>query len=336
VKVAPNGTVVLPLPADFRVDDVLAFHRRDPLGCAEQVADCSLAKGMVLGGQPARLTIRFASGKALLGLDSIAAVGGDRRAAPHTAHAAFYKTTAPAGAEPSLTLLARHMLGLDQDIRGFEAAFRHDPELGPLLQKQAGLRIPLTPEPFEALAWAITGQQISVSAAVAIRRRLILACAIRHPSGLHCFPDAASVGRLPLTTLREAGYSAAKATTLQKCAKEVADGSLPLAQWLQQGPHADAAVRLQALAGVGPWTVHYTLLRGFGWLDGTLHGDVAVRRSLMQLLGAATLPSPTQTEQWLARFAPWRALAAAHLWAALGRAASPPKDGLRAAGALVA
>ena len=81
-------------------------------------------------------------------------------------------------------------------------------------------------------------------------------------------------------------------------------------------------------------------MRGFGWLDGSLHGDVAVRRALGALLkpNAASakppsprfqplqpVPSPTVTPQvaeaWLAPLSPWRALAAAHLWASLSVAA---------------
>ena len=73
---------------------------------------------------------------------------------------------------------------------------------------------------------------------------------------------------------------------------------------------------LLAIKGIGPWTVNYVLLRGFGWLDGSLHGDVAVRNALARLLAR---PGVSQAEagQWLAGFAPWRALVAAHLWASL-------------------
>ena len=73
---------------------------------------------------------------------------------------------------------------------------------------------------------------------------------------------------------------------------------------------------LLAIKGIGPWTVHYALLRGFGWLDGSLHGDVAVRNALARLLDLPAV-SQNDAEQWLAAFAPWRALVAAHLWASL-------------------
>jgi DNA-3-methyladenine glycosylase II len=73
--------------------------------------------------------------------------------------------------------------------------------------------------------------------------------------------------------------------------------------------------RLLALKGIGPWTVDYALLRGFGWLDGSLHGDAAVRRGLQLLLGIEEKVSAKWVEDWLAGFSPWRALVGAHLWA---------------------
>ena len=72
---------------------------------------------------------------------------------------------------------------------------------------------------------------------------------------------------------------------------------------------------LVGIRGIGPWTINYTLLRGFASVDGSLHGDVAVRRGLQKLLGRSEKIDADEAEAWLARFTPWRALVAAHLWA---------------------
>ena len=85
-------------------------------------------------------------------------------------------------------------------------------------------------------------------------------------------------------------------------------------------PASEISRRLLALKGVGPWTVNYMLLRGYGHLDGPLHGDVAVRRALARLLETESVDA-AQTELWLRDFAPWRALVAAHLWASLSSTA---------------
>lgn len=285
---------VIALPPDFHADDILDFHRRDELMLAERVEAATLRKGLAWQGRPACLTIRLAAGRAEaeLALDGAAA----------------------ADAAGALRRLVAHMLGLTQPVADFEQAYCDHPQLGPLIARHPGLRVPQSATPFEALSWAITGQQISVRAALSLRRKFIQAAGLRHSGGLWCYPDAGRVAGLGEAALRAAGFSQGKAQTLIALAGRVAQGELPLEDWLATLPVDDMRAQLLAIRGIGPWTVSYALLRGFGWLDGSLHGDVAVRRNLQALLGADEKLGEDATRQWLAPFSPWRALVAAHLW----------------------
>lgn len=285
----------LPLPANFRSDGFLDFHRRDTQQVAERVSGHTLDKGLLWHCQPAllRITLQPQLAEASLLLDGV----------PRPDDTA------------QLAATVRHMLGLTQPVEAFEAALAGHPQLGPLLARQSGLRVPQTASGFEALAWAIIGQQISVAAAVSIRRRFIQAAGRRHSSGLHCLPDADCVAGMDEAPLRSAGFTQGKAQTLLRLATVVASGELPLGAW-QFAPDADAIQRqLAAIRGIGPWTISYALLRGFAWLDGSLHGDVAVRRSLQRLLARDDKLEAAEAEAWLAPFSPWRALVGAHLWA---------------------
>jgi len=283
------------LPPGFRAADILEFHRRDPQAFAERVASGRLQKGLVVDGKAACLSLGFhdAHVEAELAIDG----------------------RSPAANEKALTLLVCRMLGLTQRIEVFEQDYRQHPKLGPLIARQSGLRVPLAATPFEALTWAITGQQISVGAAVSMRRRLIKAAGQIHSSGLACYPDAAQVAQLTEADLRAAGFSANKAQTLITVSARVLSGELPLDAWQENLPVDTLRERLLEIRGIGPWTVNYTLLRGFGWLDGSLHGDVAVRRGMQILLDSPDKISEKAAQQWLAEFSPWRALLAAHLWA---------------------
>jgi DNA-3-methyladenine glycosylase II len=282
------------LPPGFRHHDVLAFHRRDAQQVAERVEAAALHKGLAWGGHPACLSVRFDDALAEVAL----AVDGP--VPPDTA---------------ALERMARRMLGLTQAVERFEHQYASHPQLGALIAANAGLRVPQTATPFEALTWAITGQQISVTAAVSVRRQLILAAGQRHGGGLYCYPDASRIARLDEDALRGAGFSRTKARTLLSLSALVARGELPLDDWADAPPVDLIRSRLIAVRGIGPWTVSYTLLRGYAALDGSLHGDVAVRNKLQQLLDLPERLSEAETERWLAQFAPWRALVAAHLWA---------------------
>lgn len=288
-------TCSLALPATFRPNDILAFHRRDPQETAERVTGTSLQKGMVWQGAPACLSIRFLAEQA----EAELSVDGDFSS----------------DSQSDFEAMVRRLLGLNQEIEAFEHRHRHHPQLGVLIAKQPGLRVPVTATPFEALTWAVTGQQISVRAAMSLRRKLIMGTNVRHGSGLLCYPQATQIAGLTEETLRQAGFSASKAKTLLALSQQVADNTLPLEAWTHTLPVEDIRAQLMAIRGIGPWTVNYALLRGFGWLDGSLHGDVAVRHGLQMLLGSPEKISEEQTRQWLADFSPWRALIAAHLWA---------------------
>lgn len=295
---SPSGSTrlscTIELPADFRPDDFLAFHRRDTRQVAELVTPDRLLKGVVWAGHPARLSIQLQPQLADVVLDLDGEPG------------AF--TTA------ELACRVHRMLGLTQPIQAFERRFLSHPQLGTLIRRHPGLRVPMAASPFEALSWAVIGQQISLSAAISIRRRLIQAAAVQQADGLWCYPDARAIARLSCEQLRAVGLSATKADTLSAICMALQDGRLNLACGLAPNTMESLRTQLLQIKGIGPWTVNYTLLRGFGWLDGSLHGDVALRRSLQVLLQTPDKPSEAQTQAWLAAFSPWRALVAAHLW----------------------
>ena len=63
--------------------------------------------------------------------------------------------------------------GLDHDVRPFIRRFRWDPLIGPIVRRRPWIRPLRRPEPFEALAWAITEQLIESERASAIQRSLV-------------------------------------------------------------------------------------------------------------------------------------------------------------------
>lgn len=285
----------IPLPADFQRKDFLEFHSRDAMQVSERLTATSLEKGILWSENPACIRFLFEPQQVLVEL------------------AVDNHGNLPT--ENELLIKASHMLGLTQSTPAFEATFQTHPDIGALLAKQRGLRVPQSASLFEALSWAVTGQQISLGAAIAIRRKLILHAGIRHSSGIHCYPDAAQIAAISATEFRALGFSKTKAETLTTVSRMVLQGSLPLPQWANCQPIDEITQQLLNIKGIGRWTVNYTLLRGLAWLDGSLHGDAAVRSKLSALLSSHTVLSEKEASLWLEQFSPWRALVAAHLWA---------------------
>jgi len=265
------------------------------LAIAESVADHSLRKGLVWNNQAACLTISFHQNSA----DAELVIDGLINASDVDI---FHG-------------MVRRMLGLNQLVEDFEQIYRHHPQIGKLIAQQPGLRVPTTATFFEALSWAITAQQISVKAAISIRRKLIQTAGLQHSSGLLCYPDAKQLVRVSESDLRQIGFSKTKAQTLLTVSRMIENGQIRLNNEVNTADVEDISRQLLQIRGIGPWTVNYALLRGFGWLDGSLHGDIAVRGGLQALLGGTDKITEQQAQQWLSQFSPWRALVAAHLWA---------------------
>lgn len=183
------NSLSIALPPHFSVTTFLDFHGRDQHAISEKVEDRVLNKAITLDSQPCLLTMDFNQlGQVCTASNTLTG--------------------------PPLSRQAQAMLGLNQPIETFEQAMAERTPLSSLVHKQRGLRVPQSATPFEALSWAIIGQQISVSAATAIRRRFIQLASPEEIGGLCCYPDAAAVSLLDASALRSVGFSASKADTL--------------------------------------------------------------------------------------------------------------------------
>lgn len=289
----------LELPADYRLQDVLTFHRRDAESIAEQVSAECLRKGVLLDGVPVVLDIALPQDASTAARVSVHADGA---------------LTAAGRAQAREAVL--NILGLRIDPAPFSAFVKKDKLFAALARKQPGLRIVQSATVFEALTWAIIGQQINLSFAISLRRTFILLAGRQHSSGLWCYPDARSAAALSVADLTSRKFSRAKAETLLRLAALVASGELRL-NLADDNRIEQISAALLAVKGIGPWTVNYGLLRGYGYADCSLHGDVAVRAALQTLLGDDERPDIKRTEEILARYSPHRTMAAAHLWASL-------------------
>jgi AraC family transcriptional regulator, regulatory protein of adaptative response / DNA-3-methyladenine glycosylase II len=276
------------LPVGYRCREVLDFYGRDPLSVSEEVSAGGLKKALLIDGQASLVQISFQANSAI-----VRATGGNSFAA----HRAVVR-----------------MLGIDADASGFERQFADDPLLGAMFRRQRGLRIPLTPEPWEAIAWAIMGQQISVKAAVALRRELIAALGLQHKSGLRAHPTAEAVAGLDVEALRKLKFSRSKAEYLIAAAQAVVGGELPILN-LRDLSARHSARLLGNVRGIGPWTVQYAFLRGFGFADCLPSGDAGLAQGLGRLNGER--PGEPEVRAIMSRFAPFRSLATYHIWASL-------------------
>lgn len=150
-----------------------------------------------------------------------------------------------------------------------------------------GVKPPRYATLWEACAHAIVFQQISIHAAASIMRRAIEALATPVTVGaVRCIPFPPPERWLTTSEerLREAGLSRNKVAHLRSVAGAFTDGAIDEVT-LEKLPTPEAAEKLRAVRGIGPWSAAVILLRGMGRLDTFPLRDSGVARSLALLAG---------------------------------------------------
>jgi DNA-3-methyladenine glycosylase II len=179
------------------------------------------------------------------------------------------------------------MLGAERDLSDFHRHARTIPWLAPLARRMRGLKPPRYPGLFEACANAILFQQVSLHAASAIMRRMILALGTPVEFDgvpLVVFPSVQRFLGADDAMIRAAGLTAGKLATLRRAGEAIASGALSEAM-LDERSSADAALVLRGIKGIGPWTAAVILLRGLGRLDVFPGGDSSVAANLALVAG---------------------------------------------------
>jgi 3-methyladenine DNA glycosylase/8-oxoguanine DNA glycosylase len=229
----------------------------------------------------------------------------------------------------------RFALGVDDDLRPFYERFRRDPLLGPLVRARPWLRVRRRPEPFEALAWAITEQLIDFPRAAAIQRRMVWRLGPSCPdTGLRAPPGPAAIAAAGSPRLEACDLGPGRARSLAIAAREIASGRIDLAA----GDHETTWRRLRRIPGIGSWTVELLALQGHGRYDQVPAGDL----NFLKLAGRMRTGRPhargteEEVRELFAPYGEWKGLAGAHLMGLPGHrvplpgpARSPVRRGTR-------
>jgi 3-methyladenine DNA glycosylase/8-oxoguanine DNA glycosylase len=197
--------------------------------------------------------------------------------------------------------VVRKVLGFDFDLVAFSSWAAGEELLAPLVVRFAGFRPTLAPDPFEMLVGAITAQQVSLFAAVAIRNRLVERFGER-VGRVWAFPTRERLSAASEDELCALGFSRRKAEYVVGLARS--DLDLPGLALL---PDEEVAAQLTALRGLGEWTADWFLARYLGRPRAWPAGDLALRKAVRALYGDVDVRAAG------ARFEPFQNLTAHYL-----------------------
>jgi len=299
----PPAAIFIPSRAPFAYERSLAYFRRR----AGELVDAT-------DGDAYRRLLVFESGPVLI------------EARPLSMPAAGLSVKLLAGPSELLSAAAealRRCFGLDDDLQAFRAAIGDDTPMAALVDRLSGLRLVRTQSPFEAIVWAVIGQQINLTFAFRLKSSLVRGYGVRleHGGKAHwAFPRPAELAAADPVALAATGLTRRKAETIVTIARQVASGALDL-ESLRTGSRTEAEARLVALPGIGPWTAHYALLRGLGDFGAFPAADLGLRVAVARTYGCESPAPPKFMRELAARWGEWRGYAAFYLWNALAERA---------------
>jgi DNA-3-methyladenine glycosylase II len=182
-----------------------------------------------------------------------------------------------------------------------------DPVMAALIARYPDANLANRGDPFQTLARAIVGQQISVKAADSIWTRF---------AGFAENITPEHVATLEMEALAACGLSRRKAEYLVDLAGHFADGRIEPVRWKKMDDEAVIA-ELVDVRGIGRWTAEMFLIFSLRRPDVWPVDDIGLQKAVALHYLEGERPTPKVLRQHGERHAPWRTVATWYLWRSL-------------------
>ena len=210
-------------------------------------------------------------------------------------------------------------LHLDANIQPFYIMSLTDPILHPLTQRYRGLRLIAIPDLFEALTWAIIGQQINLTFAYTLKKRFIEHFGQRyeHQNQTHfTYPEYQDIHPDSYDALMKLQFSKQKATYIIGVAKAMQQDKLSKKS-LAKLSHESAISLLCQVKGVGNWTAQYVMMKCLRSPNAFPIEDVGLHNAIKNQLGLPQKPTIHELKQLSQNWEGHQAYATFYLWRSL-------------------
>lgn len=209
---------------------------------------------------------------------------------------------------------------LDRDIQPFYDQLSQHPVLAYMRDAYRGLRIVGIPDLFEAIAWSIIGQQINLTFAYKMKRRMVerYGDVISYEGrDYHIFPDAAVLAKADPAELRTMQFSARKAEYLIIAAAAFANGQISKDMIRALPDTATRQQALTALKGIGIWTANYSLMKSLQEQSAVPYGDAGLLNGLVKHGIIADKKDHAAIMAFFKAFPGWESYVVFYLWRSL-------------------
>ena len=219
-----------------------------------------------------------------------------------------------------LTAYVKEWFDMDRDLTPFYMRLKRDSRLAYMAEDFAGLRLMGISDMFEALCWSVIGQQINLTFAYKMKRRMVERYG-RHIEWdnqvFHIFPGPEVLADAAVEVLREMQFSQKKAEYVIGVARAFVEGTLSRAQIDALPDFESRQKALTAHKGIGVWTANYVLMKSFRAPEGIPHGDVGLLNALVGHGIITERSEKDKIEAFFRDYVGWETYVTFYLWRSL-------------------
>ncbi len=208
-------------------------------------------------------------------------------------------------------------LDLDRDINPFYRLLQQDPDLSDLAHQFRGFRMVGIPDLFEALVWCILGQQINLSFAYTLKRRLVErfgTCISFAQHNYFLFPEPSVLHHVSVEDLRTMQLTEKKAQYIKTISDLFYHQQLSKEKLKGLGSEEKMLEELIAIRGIGEWTANYVLMKSLRAMNRVPYGDSGINGALFRLKQIPKKNNRSEVDKVFDQFEGWKTYLTFYLW----------------------
>ncbi len=288
--------IEIDVPDDFSFEQCLVYLNRSDTECLHYIKDDQFIK--LLKFDDKKVIIKISMGIKNLKIT-------------------FMDQVPPKWVRAQLAKYVWDMLDLDTDLTSFYKLAENDSIIKLLIDKYKGLRIVKINDMFEAICWAIIGQQINLKFAYKLKRRLVECFGekmVFDNEEYFLFPTPQVISKLQNEDLKQHQFTTRKAGYIIEIAKLFQTGNIKKEILVLEKDYEKLRKKLTSIRGVGNWTADYTIMKSFDINDAFPIADVGIHNALKGILGLGEKPGIDEIEKLSVNWRGWQAYATFYLW----------------------
>jgi len=291
--------ILIPIPALFSFEECLWFLNRNYDDCLHVIDKGTITKAIPFGGELYLIRI-FQTGNFL--------------------EVNVLKGEITIESKNFLVNYVTEWFDLDRNVQPFYDLLKQDGRISYMAENFKGLRLIGISDLFETICWCIIGQQINLSFAYKVKRKLVemYSESIAYEGEVYyVFPAVDVVANLNIDDLKQIQFSQQKADYMIGVAKAFANGSISKAIVESLPDFLDKKKILISLKGIGEWTANYAIMKSLRDPQCIPHGDIGLLNALSNHNIISDRTELKKIDSLFSTFAGWESYLVFYLWRSL-------------------